>query len=52
MCGACGTTMRADLNDTFTCRCGAMHLDFDAGRFGSNLGDDSILTFVKRPPGE
>ena len=33
--------------DYFTCSCGAMRLDPDAGRFGSSLGDLNILVYRK-----
>jgi len=39
--------MHADFDDYFNCSCGAMHLDRDAGRFGSTFGDDAILTYRK-----
>jgi hypothetical protein len=45
VCEKCGASMRADHNDYFNCSCGAMHLDIDAGRFGSKFGDDAILTY-------
>lgn len=44
-CAKCGTMMRADRDDYFDCECGAMHLDADAGRFGSRLGDQNILVY-------
>jgi hypothetical protein len=37
--------MDASHDDYFTCECGAMNLDRDAGRFGSLLGDDGILVY-------
>jgi hypothetical protein len=45
VCAECAATMRADAIDPFACRCGAMSLDADAGRFGSKFGDDAILTY-------
>jgi hypothetical protein len=44
-CAACGYVMRADNVADFACTCGAMRLDADAGRFGSRLGDDNVLTY-------
>jgi hypothetical protein len=44
-CAKCGTTMPSLHNDYFNCSCGAMHLDIDAGRFGSQHGDESILVY-------
>ncbi|HEY9715600.1 MAG TPA: DUF3601 domain-containing protein [Chroococcales cyanobacterium] len=46
-CAACGDLMPADCNDYFDCRCKSMHLDIDAGRFGSNHGDQNILRYRK-----
>jgi hypothetical protein len=40
--------MPADFNDYFTCTCGAMQLDIDAGRFGSQFGDKSIEVYRRR----
>jgi hypothetical protein len=37
--------MCAAHNDYFSSRCGAMRLDFDAGRFGSRHGDENILVY-------
>jgi hypothetical protein len=48
VCEKCGVGMPADRNDDFICACGAMHLDVDAGRFGSRFGDDAILTYRRR----
>jgi hypothetical protein len=44
-CSRCDMFMPADFNDYFSCDCGAMTLDFDAGRFGSRLGDQSIRVY-------
>lgn len=44
-CDRCDTFMPADFNDYFSCACGAMTLDFDAGRFGSRFGDQAIRTY-------
>jgi hypothetical protein len=41
--------MRADHDDYFTCTCGALHLDIDAGRFGSRFGDANILVYQRTP---
>jgi hypothetical protein len=51
-CATCRTTKPADHASYFSCACGAMRLDFDAGRFGSSGGDQAILTYrVIRPSG-
>lgn len=47
-CSRCGSVMPADFNDYFTCTCGAMSLDIDAGRFGSHFGDKSIEVYRRR----
>lgn len=47
-CIRCGDLMPADPDVTATCRCGALHKDADAGRFGSVLGDDAIEVFGRR----
>ena len=44
-CVKCATEMKASQNDYWNCECGAMTLDFDAGRFGSNYGDENILVY-------
>ncbi|MEP5338963.1 MAG: hypothetical protein ABJL44_19420 [Algibacter sp.] len=41
-CVECGSEMNVSHNDYWNCKCGAIHLNFDAGRFGSNYGDDYI----------
>ena len=46
-CVECGSEMLASHNDYWNCECGAIHLDFDAGRFGSNYGDENILVYKK-----
>jgi hypothetical protein len=46
-CAQCGDMMRGDQNDYFNCECNAMHLDIDAGRFGSTCGDQNILRYQK-----
>jgi len=48
LCERCGSAMRADHDDYFNCSCGAMHLDIDAGRFGSQFGDNAILTYRRQ----
>jgi hypothetical protein len=48
VCESCGTSMPAAQDTSFGCSCGAMRFDNDAGRFGSKLGDDAILTYRKR----
>ena len=37
--------MPADHGDHYGCECGAMRLDIDSGRFGSQLGDENILVY-------
>lgn len=44
-CAKCGDTMPGPHDDHFECRCGAMDLDRDAGRFGSRYGDENILVY-------
>jgi hypothetical protein len=44
-CAVCGDMMCAAHDDYFSCRCGSMHLDIDAGRFGSRSGDENILVY-------
>jgi hypothetical protein len=46
-CVECGSEMLASHNDYWNCKCGAIHLDFEAGRFGSNYGDENILVYKK-----
>ncbi|WP_127845479.1 hypothetical protein [Psychroflexus aestuariivivens] len=46
-CVNCGSEMLASHNDYWNCECGAIHLDFDAGRFGSKYGDENILVYKK-----
>jgi hypothetical protein len=44
-CIDCGGTMPGDHADYFDCPCGAVHLDWDAGRFGSRHGDNGIRVY-------
>jgi len=46
-CVQCGDLMPADHADYYTCTCGAMHLDFGYGRFGSRFGDVNILVYER-----
>lgn len=46
-CVVCGSEMPASHNDYWNCKCSAIHLDFDAGRFGSKYGDENILVYTK-----
>src|SRR5262249_59010098 len=46
-CAKCGDMMQASHKDYFNCTCNAMHLDKDAGRFGSQFGDRNILRYQK-----
>jgi len=47
-CVSCGDFMEASINKYFSCRCGAMSLDYDYGRFGSRFGDNNILVYRKK----
>jgi len=46
-CAQCGDMMQASFDDYFSCNCKAMHVDIDAGRFGSQYGDQNILRYEK-----
>ena len=46
-CVKCGDEMQASFSDYWNCTCGAVFLDYDAGRFGSKYGDINILTYRK-----
>lgn len=46
-CANCGSLMPASFNDYYSCKCKAMFLDIDAGRFGSRYGDQNILVYRK-----
>lgn len=48
-CAKCGSMMNAAESDYWTCACGAMSLDIDAGRFGSWYGDKNILVYERLP---
>ncbi len=50
-CVRCGELMTADPEVTATCRCGALHKDASAGRFGSVFGDDAIEVFRRSESG-
>lgn len=41
-CIRCGDFVSLDPTEYGECRCGAVHKDPDAGRFGSTLGDAAI----------
>ena len=47
-CTTCGYMMLNDTDDYDNCFCGAMHLDCDSGRFGSDLGDDAIEVYIPK----
>lgn len=47
-CVVCGSEMSASHNDYWNCKCGAIHLDIHAGRFGSKYGDGNILVYAKK----
>ncbi len=49
-CAICGDMMCGAMDDYFNCECKAMHLDIDAGRFGSDYGDRNILRYQKPDP--
>jgi hypothetical protein len=46
-CAKCGDMMQASFDDYYNCKCKAVHLDIDAGRFGSHYGDQNILRYEK-----
>ena len=46
-CVSCGEMMCSDHTGYYDCRCESMNLDWDAGRFGSSLGDLNILVYRK-----
>jgi hypothetical protein len=46
-CGHCNSVMQASTHEYFACKCGAMHLDIDAGKFASIHGDNDILVYRK-----
>lgn len=48
-CALCGYFMSDQVDECDTCFCGALHLDADAGRLGSDLGDDRIEVWEARP---
>jgi hypothetical protein len=48
-CVRCGDYVSLDPNEFGNCRCGAIHKDRDAGRFGSSLGDDQIEVYRRKP---
>jgi len=52
-CAQCGDLIEGDCRDNRSCTCTSMILDADAGRFGSRLGDENILTYrrFRRPQG-
>ena len=47
-CIRCGDLVSLDPNEYGACRCGAIHKDRDAGRFGSSLGNDAIEIYRRR----
>jgi hypothetical protein len=40
--------MPAGQDGYYSCRCGAMRLNIDAGRFGSWLGDLNVLVYERQ----
>jgi hypothetical protein len=47
-CTRCGEMMSLSPDAYAQCRCGALHKDPDAGRFGSSLGDAAIAIYRRR----
>jgi hypothetical protein len=47
-CVRCGDLMSLAPDEPARCRCGALHKDPDAGRFGSSLGDKTIEIYQHR----
>ena len=48
-CIRCDDFIPLDPDENRNCRCGALHLDRDAGRFGSSLGDNQIEIYRCKP---
>ena len=48
-CPRCGDLMSLDPAETLSCRCGGLHKDADAGRFGSSDSDSAIAVFQRSP---
>jgi hypothetical protein len=46
-CAKCGAMVHSTTNEYFNCECGAMFVDVDYHRFGSNYGDQNILVYKK-----
>jgi hypothetical protein len=44
-CYRCGDLLSLSPDEDQSCRCGCLHKDVDAGRFGSTAGDDSIAVY-------
>ena len=47
-CVKCGSIMSSLTSRNYSCDCGAMFVDADYHRLGSNYGDENILVYVKR----
>jgi hypothetical protein len=47
-CIRCGDFVSLDPEHYGHCRCGALHKDPDAARFGSSFGDDQIGIYSRR----
>ena len=48
-CIECGYMMCGDAQQSESCFCWKLHIDVDAGRFGSQLGDDKIEVYRAEP---
>ncbi|MDH5447161.1 MAG: hypothetical protein OEY52_16550 [Gammaproteobacteria bacterium] len=46
-CAECGSMMQSTTNESYSCDCGAMFVDVDYHRFGSNHGDKNIFVYRK-----
>ena len=46
-CAECGSMMKSTTNEYYSCECGAMYVDVEYHRFGSNHGDQNILVYQK-----
>ncbi len=46
-CAKCGSIMKSTISNNYSCECGAMFVDADYHRFGSNYGDQNILVYKR-----
>ena len=44
-CPGCGAMLSLDPAESASCPCGGLYKDADAGRFGSNSGDEHIRVY-------